>query len=383
MTKLTPLCCVLAAVLALLPGRADEPAKPALDPRQDYQAQRSNPVTYDVDFSAVVTAPAGTKLLKVWLPIPPSNSGQQVEESTLSTFPTQVKPQVATEPVHGNTFAYFEFANPLGGQVVRHQFRIKVWEQRWDVDPAKVVKVAKWPKEFDPYLRSEKQSVVVDERFEKLARQIAGKPENAARDLSAVIAWVNERMTYDSANPSLRASSVFALEQKRGDCADYHGLCSAVARSMGYPTRVVYGIQPFPKASPSHCKCEAYLPPYGWVSFDISETQKLVAAIRADANLDAAKKDALVKAANERLLRGFRDNTWFLQTRGTDYDLAPPAAQRVPLVRTIYAEADGVALPEPNPGNPAKREFAWMTAHRYTADKQAPYPFKEWKTLQK
>ena len=29
---------------------------------------------------------------------------------------------------------------------------------------------------------------------------------------------------------------------------------------------MTYGINPFPKNSPSHCKLEAYLPPYGWVS---------------------------------------------------------------------------------------------------------------------
>jgi hypothetical protein len=82
------------------------------------------------------------------------------------------------------------------------------------------------------------------------------------------------------------------------------------------------------------------------------------------------------------MLRGFRDNTWFLQTRGTGYDLAPPASQPVHVVRTIYAEADGVVLPDPDPGAKGKKEFAWMTAHEYKASKQVPYPFKDWKTLE-
>ncbi len=34
---------------------------------------------------------------------------------------------------------------------------------------------------------------------------------------------------------------------------------------LHYPTRVAYGINTFPKNSPSHCKLEVYLPPYGWV----------------------------------------------------------------------------------------------------------------------
>ena len=72
-----------------------------------------------------------------------------------------------------------------------------------------------------------------------------------------------------------------------------------------------------------------------------------------------------------------------LATKGTDYDLAPKAGRKVPLVATIYAEADGTPLPQPDPADTAKREFAWMTAHKYTADRVVSYPFKDWRTLGK
>jgi hypothetical protein len=113
----------------------------------------------------------------------------------------------------------------------------------------------------------------------------------------------------------------------------------------------------------------------------VSETQKLTQAIQKEKGLSEADKKALVAAAEERLKRGFRDNTWYLQTRGTDYDLAPPAAEKVKVVRTIYAEADGQPLPDPDPANPAKKEFAWMTVHQFKADHAVPYPFTDWKGL--
>ncbi len=150
-----------------------------------------------------------------------------------------------------------------------------------------------------------------------------------------------------------------------------------MGRVMSLPTRVTYGINPFPKASPSHCKLEAFLPPYGWVSFDVSETQKLTKLIRADQSLSATEKDALVDVAHARLISGFRDNTWFLQTRGTDYELVPKASQKVAVVRTIYAEADGKPLPDPDPSNPEETQFAWMTTHRFDADVPVKYPFSE------
>jgi hypothetical protein len=382
MSKRLPLPAALVALgwagalLAARPGRAADPAKVVLDPDLPYQATRSNPVTYDVDFSVVVTAPSHTKVLKVWLPLPQSNVGQEVTEGELSSFPVAVKPSVNQEKLFGNKFAYFEFDRPEGAQIIRHTFKVKVWELRWGLDPAKVVAVDKWPAGFDRYLRSD-ASVVVDDRLKGAVPKIVPEKKGEARDLAAVFDWVQDTMKYDHGHASLRASSEWALKEGRGHCSDYHGFCAALGRALGYPTRVTYGINTFPKNSPSHCKMEAFLPPYGWVSFDVSETQILMNSIKKDEKLDADKREALLKAVHDRFLHGFRDNTWYLQTRGTDYDLAPPAARRAPVVRTAYVEADGVALPEPDPADPEKREFSWMTVHKYTPDRAVPYPFKD------
>ena len=79
--------------------------------------------------------------------------------------------------------------------------------------------------------------------------------------------------------------------------------------------------------------------------------------------------------------RGFRDNTWFVQTKGTDYDLAPPGSKKVPVVRTIYAEVDGEALADPDPADRKQRAFTWMTLHSYTPDRPVTYPFKDFRSL--
>jgi hypothetical protein len=150
---------------------------------------------------------------------------------------------------------------------------------------------------------------------------------------------------------------------------------------MSLPTRVTYGINTFPKSSPSHCKLEVFLPPSGWVSFDISETQKLCQGIRGDNQIDAKRKEQWIDAAHRRLLAGYRDNTWILQTRGSDYDLVPAASKRVAVVRTIYAEADGAALKDPDPSNKDEHAFAWMTASRFRSDRKVSYPFQDTSSL--
>jgi hypothetical protein len=194
--------------------------------------------------------------------------------------------------------------------------------------------------------------------------------------------WVDANLKYDHASASLRADADHAFAQLCGHCSDYHGLCAAMGRTLGYPTRVTYGLSLFPKNSPSHCKLEAFLPPLGWVSFDVSETQKLVQMIAADKSLSDAEKQRLTVAARRRLKRGFRENGWLLVTKGTHYELAPKASAPVAVVRTIYAEADGEPLPDPDPANAKKREFAWMTVHQYKADKAFAQPFKDYATLE-
>ncbi|MFM9114844.1 MAG: transglutaminase-like domain-containing protein [Planctomycetota bacterium] len=354
-----------------------------LNPSLDYLAERSHPVTYGVDFSVVVTPPYKTKKLSVWLPLPPSDAAQELSESRLSSFPLQVQPQVATEPVFGNKFAYFEFAAPQGAQIIRHQFRMKVWELQWHLDASKTQAVTDWPANFDKYRRGDTQAVIVDERYGKLLTEIVPTKANAALGLDGVMTWVQENFAYDHHDASLRASSEHALTKRRGHCSDYHSFCASLGRVLGLPTRVTYGLNAFPKNSPSHCKLEAFLAPYGWVSFDVSETQKLVAELKKAANLTETQRADLIARAQRRLASGFRDNTWFLQTRGTDYELVPKASQRVAVVRTAYVEADGVALPDPDPADKDARTFSWMTVHDYRPDRVVPYPFTDWKTLER
>lgn len=367
-------CLILALLLFCCFPVRQLAAEPQLAPHLDYQAERSSPVTYDIELAAIVTAPYHTHSLKVWLPIPQSDFAQEVMPGEISTFPTNVKPQIATEKVHGNKFAYFEFTDPQGAQIIRHRFQVTTYELRWNVDFTKVTRPKAWSAGFEPYLRGD-QAVVIDDAIQTQAREIAGDAATSADNLGRILEWMSQTMKYDHGRASLGASSLHAFQTKSGHCSDYHGLCAAFGRALGHPTRVTYGLNTFPKNSPSHCKLEVFLPPHGWVSFDVSETQRLMQAIGKDDKLTEAERKELQTAAFARLKSGFRDNTWLLQTRGTGYDLVPPAKKKVNVVRTIYAEADGVALPEPDPADATQTKFAWQIGMQVQANKEVGYPF--------
>src|SRR4030095_13204516 len=139
----------------------------------------------------------------------------------------------------------------------------------------RIAEVESWPAAFDIYRRSESQAVVVDDRFHALLKQIVPQRSNPLADLSSVMLWVGDNFAYDHHDASLKADSTHGLDKRRGHCSDYHGFCAAMGRALGHPTRVTYGLNTFAKNSPSHCKLEAYLPPYGWVSFDVGEKPEL------------------------------------------------------------------------------------------------------------
>jgi hypothetical protein len=378
--QLLAIFCLALLTLIACPIAAQDNA---LDSSKPYSARRANPVTYEVEFSIVVTPPYNTKKLAVWLPIPQTDVAQEVTGSRLSTFPQSVEPHVANESTFGNRFAYFEFDSPQGAQIIRHQFKITISELHWDLDPGKVQNVRTWPSAFDKYRRGDSQAILVDNRFEELLNEIVPQRGGDYSDLSDVMTWVEQNFAYDHTDASLRANAEHGLLKRRGHCSDYHSFCAAMGRVLGVPTRVTYGINTFPKNSPSHCKLEAFIAPYGWVSFDVSETQKLVSEIRDSKDLVEAARREISALAQARLLSGFRDNTWYLQTWGTDYDLAPPAnAGRVPVVRTAYIEADGVPLPEPDPAAKGQTAFSWMCVSQFKPDREIVYPFKNWNSLQ-
>ena len=346
-------------LIQLLPVMAwNEPVEVGSKPESGPTAGPS--AIFDVDFRVAITAPDKTRQLRVWLPLPPSTDGQIIRNRNLRTFPRERSPEIAVEPLFGNTFAYFEIDAPKGALEIQHTFTAEIAQLAWAVDYTKVDDVATWPGKFDVYRKPDARSASAKD-YQEIVGQIQGGSLEKPQQLMRAIEWVDQHLTYDAANASLSADPAHALMHRRGHCSDYHGLCGTFAREIGYPARVLYGLQMFDKASPSHCKLEVYMPPYGWVTYDLSETQKLVIKINNDKSLLPSRKKELSDLVRQRTLKGFRENTWLMVTRGENYPLVPAASQPVSIVRTIYAEADGVPLVE---NDPTGRTSSWMTMQR-------------------
>lgn len=349
-------------------SRAAEPASSdaeTLSPKMALQASRSRMATYRVDFRVAIKPPDGTQKLSVWLPLPPSTEGQTVTDRKIETFPRAVEPTIQSESEFDNTFAYFEFESPKGAQLIRHKFTAQIHQLNWDVDYSQVSQPDKWPASFATYHRPDPRAESGDQLGEILDEIEAATRSDASADrLLSAMRWVDQNLTYDHGVASLSANPMHAMVHRRGHCSDYHGLCGTLASKIGYPSRVLYGLQMFDKGSPSHCKLDVFLPPYGWVSYDLSETQKLAIKVAQDDSVSEQQRETQVRAIKQRTTRGFRENTWLMVTRGVNFELAPPASMRVPIVREIYAEADGVPLADPNSSADRANVSPWMTMYQ-------------------
>jgi transglutaminase-like putative cysteine protease len=112
-----------------------------------------------------------------------------------------------------------------------------------------------------------------DAAIAELAREVAaGGDAGSLGLLHALLARVNEEITFDTdpTHTATTAAEAFAL--RRGVCQDLTHVFIAAAREIGFPARYVSGY--FHRADgvvrqeAGHAWAEAHVPDFGWVAFD-------------------------------------------------------------------------------------------------------------------
>ncbi len=94
----------------------------------------------------------------------------------------------------------------------------------------------------------------------------------AAGGSTALLAYVIKRY-------SKRQRTLFACDERYGNCTDFHSLFIGEARSLGIPSRFHMGI-PFPMDSNEgeiggyHCWAEFWIDGYGWIPIDAQSVKR-------------------------------------------------------------------------------------------------------------
>ncbi|MFZ0737999.1 MAG: transglutaminase domain-containing protein [Candidatus Acidiferrales bacterium] len=282
--------------------------------------------TYDVHVPAVSP---GTGALRLWIPVPVSNSWQEISDLKIES---PVKYRTTRDAEYGNRYAYFEVKSPQADLDVHMNFRVVRHEHRVNLVALAAVPAAeRFP---DPMLQrflKPDHLVPLDGTIGDISHaQLDGAKDNLAKARRAY-EYVIANMKYDKTGEGWgHGDAIWACTAKRGNCTDFHSLFIGMVRAAGVPAKFEIGF-PLPADKTSgdipgyHCWAEFYLDGAGWVPVDASEAWK-----HPDLH---------------EYYFGAHDANRVQFTTGRDIRLSPPQ-QGDPLNYSVYpyAEAGGKAL---------------------------------------
>lgn len=325
MSRLTLVIAVAAAAsFAAVIVALASPSAPPMKPDASY-LKAGDTRKFDVTYVAhVKDVPAGSKKLRVWLPVPQDSAVQTVTGVKFD----KATPAIGAEPKYGNKVAYFEVAEPQATFDVTMTFSCERKELVTEL--AKLGEdVAETDASAAAFLKDDKLTIV-DDRIRKMAAEItAGKTTTLAK-AKAIYDHVLAKMTYDKTGTGWgRGDTNHACDVGKGNCTDFHALFMSLARASGIPSGFEIGLYlPYEhgkkdeKLGGYHCWAFFRVPGKTWVPVDISEASR---------NKDKAEYFFGAHTSNRVTLSVGRDIVLEPAQAGEplNYFLAP------------YAEADG------------------------------------------
>ena len=218
--------------------------------------------------------PLGSQV-RVWLPVPPSNEQQTVEELE-SVLPAEGK--TAIEPTYGNKILYFETKGPSSGRLeFTTSYLVQRREVRGLVDGRDKIKLSE--KQRNLFLSANRKVPLAGKQVSLLLDGVKFSidPLTIARTLYD---RVDEHVRYDKSEPGYGNGDVlWVCDSRFGNCTDFHSLFISLARAKGLPARFEIGF-PLPTQrgegtiSGYHCWAVFHSTKWGWVPVDISEADK-------------------------------------------------------------------------------------------------------------
>lgn len=237
-----------------------------------------------------------TGTLRIWYPLPVETDSQRnVTVANLSYPEYIVNGPITTGPIG---YVYYEIPVETIAEDLNLTADIGFtsYEQRFEIDPAKVGAYDTTDPEYLLYTASERNIEITD-AIRDMAREIVGNETNPYLQAQRIYYHIIETYPYshpphysiDARVPKV-AESVYMFETGCGDCGTQSILFAAFCRSLGIPARAPGGYQMLLAEAPgTHYWAEYYLPGYGWVPCDPTVAEAADWLPISDANRSAFK----------------------------------------------------------------------------------------------
>jgi transglutaminase-like putative cysteine protease len=219
----------------------------------------------------VPEVPAGTKKLRVWLPVPQDSTVQTIKNLSFS----QVA-KLSVEPKYGNQVAYFEIDNPGAAAEITMSFDCTRMEIKTDLEALK----SEGKDEADSFVvfRRADILVLVDDKIKAMSDDVVKGRAGTLDKARAIYDHVVSKMTYDKSHQGWgRGSTQHACDVGKGNCTDFHALFNSLCRAQGIASGFEIGLYlPYDRKSDEkpggyHCWAFFRVPGRTWVPVDCSE----------------------------------------------------------------------------------------------------------------
>lgn len=211
-------------------------------------------------------------MVRVWLPVPPSNDDQVVTLVGKALPATEI---ISREAKYANQVLYFETAGDAKGTVAFSiEYRVRRREVVADLEGKKPVS----REEAALFLKPDARVPVGGKPLTLLAG--VQLPMDQVKLGRALYDVVNSHMRYSKEGSGWgQGDAEWACDSKYGNCSDFHSLFISLARSQKMPAKFEIGF-PLPEKPGSgevagyHCWAKFRPEGRGWVPVDISEANK-------------------------------------------------------------------------------------------------------------
>ena len=301
-----------------------------------FAKERHGEVTVQVNLNA----PADAKNVRLWIPYPVSDEHQNIEDIRVKGNFSQSG--VYREGENGSMALYAEWEGAMRERTLTYTFKVKRKEVIKKDFPKKELPFSK--EEFSQYLKATSLGPTTG-KVKELAEKITKGKKTNLEKARAIYDWIVNNMHRD---PNIKGCGFGDVEKllvsMGGKCGDIHSVFVALTRSVGVPSREIFGIR-IPKGKEGdmtkaqHCWAEFYMPGYGWVPVDPSDVRKAMLEKKTSDLKD-------VKDLVEYFFGAIEENRIAYQT-GRDLVLNPAQkGEKMNYFMYPYAEADGKALNE-------------------------------------
>ena len=239
----------------------------AADPPAEFRSR-----TFQFTYAAVVTGLKPDQVARVWLPVAHSEDNQ---DASIASRELPSEGKIGHDPVYGNDYLHLEAKADADGRIPL-KIVYKVTRREVKGDGGKEIKEG--AELLARYLKADARVPIDGKPLEMLKGKDVPKDQlGAARVIYDVI---DDNLKYGKDKPGWgEGDSVWACDNKTGNCSDFHSLFMTLARSRGIPAKFEIGF-PIPDKRGAgdvpgyHCWAEFHPEGKGWVPVDISEANK-------------------------------------------------------------------------------------------------------------